>query len=256
MAGSHRRLGPPQQVHTSCDAALEQREPAEPPVGQQHHARLEPVDQIRGQGVLRGGVGPDLGVEDGMGAALGDRDQPSLRERGPLAPAHPGTAEPLVIRRRVGDVEARPVDRGQPPSRQPRPRRAGGRQRLRDPPEQRPHRLSTQTLPCLEDRRLRRQRNRLGAARPRQSVSHQPQHILIGPLGVQRHAHREVSHHPRRQRPMPLLGAATPSDHLIDQFRRERATQHAHRHQIRQPPVRLGLAPPRARHPPNHTIQP
>ena len=68
------------------------------------------------------------------------------------------------------------------------------------------------------------------------------------PSEYRRHPDREISHHPRRQRPMPLLSPADLSDHLIDQGRRKHPGQHTHRHQIRQPTIRLRLPPTRTRH--------
>ena len=53
-----------------------------------------------------------------------------------------------------------PVDRDQPPPRQPRPRRVDSPPTARRPGEQRLHRLGPQPLPGLEDRRLRRQPHR------------------------------------------------------------------------------------------------
>ena len=81
-------------------------------------------------------------------------------------------------------------------------------------------RLRPQPLPSLEDRRLARQPIGLAPPRrPRQPIGQLRQHILIRALRVQPHPDREVRHHPRRQRPMPLLGPARLSDHLIDQRR-------------------------------------
>ena len=75
---------------------------------------------------------------------------------------------------------------------------------------------------------LGRRRVTLRPARgPRQSVGQlTEQHVLIGTLGVQPHPDREVRHYPCRQRPVALLGAASGSDHLIDQIRRNHQGQH------------------------------
>jgi len=86
--------------------------------------------------------------------------------------------------------------------------------------------------------------------RPRQTISQLSQHVLVGTLRVQPHPDREVRHHPRRQRPVPLLGPPRTRDHLIDQPRREHPGQHPHRHQDRQPTIRLRLLPTRTRHDP------
>jgi hypothetical protein len=109
----------------------------------------------------------------------------------------------------------------------------------------------TQPGTGLEDRRLTRQS--VGLARhparsPRQPVGQQTEHVLVGALGVQRHPNREVGHHPRRQRPVPLLSPPNLGDHLINQPRRERPGQHPHRHQIRQPTLRHRLGPSSTRH--------
>ena len=199
------------------------------------------IDQSAGERVLRRRVGADFGVEDGVGAALGERHHPSLGERGLLALVHSRTPEPRVVLRRVGHIQTGPVDRHQPPPRQPRPRRRHARQRPSDPANS----ASTGSEPnrCRAWKIADFDGNSTGsvARRPRQTVGQQRQHVLIGALRVQRHPDREVRHHPSRQRPMPLLGPARLGDHLIDQRRREHPRQHPHRHQIRQPPLRLRL---------------
>jgi len=65
---------------------------------------------------------------------------------------------------------------------------------------------------------------------------------------VQCHPDGEVGHGPRRQRPVPLLGASATGDHLVDQRRREGPGQHPHRDQVGEPPVRHGLSPTTAGH--------
>ena len=121
----------------------------------------------------------------------------------------------------------------------------------RDPVEQRLHRLGPQPFRAWKIADF--DGNFTGsaiAARPRQPVGQQAHHVLIRALRVQRHPHREVRHHPRRQRPMPLLGPPRPGDHLIHHLRREHPRQQPHRHQIRQPTIRLRLHPTSTRHPP------
>ena len=197
---------PPQQVRAGPDRPAPQGVGEETPVGQQQHPRFQPVHQRIGQGGLGLGVGPDLGGEDRMRAALGQRHDPSLRERRPFALVHSRPTEELRVRRRVRDIQAGPVDRDQSTTRQPHTRRRRTPDRCSHPREQRRQRLRTQPSPGLEDRRLPRRPVRLPPPRrPRQPVGQLGQHILIRALRVQRHPDREVRHHPRRQHTMPLL---------------------------------------------------
>src|SRR5664280_1510733 len=77
----------------------------------------------------------------------------------------------------------------------------------------------------------------------REPVGDHRQHVLVGALGVKRHPHREVRHRPGRQGSPPLLRPVTLSDHRVHHLRGENLHQQTHRHQIRQPPIRLGLPP-------------
>ena len=172
------------------------------------------------------------------------RPQPGL-----LALVDPRTSEVRGVRGRVGDIKTHPVNRDQPPSGQPHTRRLLAADRLGDPLKQRGQRLRSQAGPGLKDRGLARRAVRLLPTRgPRETIGQLAQHVLIGALGVQRHPDREVRHHPGRQRPIPLLGPPEVGDHLIDQVRREHLGQHPHRHQIRQPTIRLRLLPSSSRH--------
>lgn len=62
---------------------------------------------------------PDGCVDDGMCAALGDRDEPGPRVGGLLAADDSGTTELRLVDRRVGDIEGGAVDGGQSPAGQP-----------------------------------------------------------------------------------------------------------------------------------------
>ena len=230
-------------------ALLPQRKPAEPAIGEQQHPRLEPVDQLSGEGVLRRRV--RRRPRRRTSTCVPHSASATTRACGNAARSPlftPGRPNHSSLSARVGHVQTRPVDRHQPPPRQPRTRRvrlaSGSATRRTAPPSAR-----TPTAPGLKDRRLRRQPTGSRHRRPRQPVGQQRQHVLIRALRVQRHPDREVRHHPRRQRPMPLLSPPRLGDHLIHHRRREHPRQHPHRHQIRQPTIRLRLPPTRTRHP-------
>ncbi len=189
-----------------------------------------------------------------MRRTLSDGHHPGLRKRRAFAPVHTRTTKELIVHDTVHNIKSGPINGDQPPLCQPRPRRRLQRKRLRDPTEQCLQRLGTKTLTGLKDRRLTRQHQRLRTRlRPAQTISQQPKNVLIGPLRMQRHPDREVRHHPRRQRPIPLLGPATPGDHLINKPQRKRPRQHPHRHKIRQPPLRLWASSIQHESPINYT---
>jgi hypothetical protein len=249
MAGLHGRLGPPQQIRARSHGPLPQREPGEPAVRQHQHSRCQSVNQLASERVLRCRVRAQLGIDDGVAPTLAQSHQPGLGERCTLALVHARPTEPLVVLDGVGHVETGAIDRHQPPARQPCPRRPRRRQRPGDPPEQRLDWRRAQPDAGLEDGRLRRQLHRLRLRGPRQAIGQQRQDVLVRALRMQRHPDREIHHHPSRQRPMTLLPPARLRDHLIHQLRRKRARQHSHRHEIRQPTIRLRLDPSSARHP-------
>ena len=154
------RVGPdpPQQVRAGPDRLAPQGVGEEPAVGEQQHPRLQPVQQRSAKVASDSAYVPICGGEDRVGAALGQRHHPGLRERRLLALVHPRPAEVLGVRGRVGHIQAGAVDRDQPPPGQPHPRRRLGPDRPGDPREQRRQRLRTQPRPGLEDRRLARRR--------------------------------------------------------------------------------------------------
>ena len=210
--------------------------------------------QILGELGLTIPISANLGREDRVRAALGQRQQPRLRKRRLLTLVHTRpTKEPLVDGR-ICHIQARPIDGHQSSVSQPCPRRVRPAQRPRHPREQRGQRLRSQPFPGLKDRRLARQPIVLAPPRsPGQTISELRQHIFIRALRIQAHPDREVRHHPRRQRPMSLLRTPRLRNHFIDQRRREHPRQHPHRHQIRQPTIRLRLTPTRPRHTPQTT---
>ena len=91
---------------------------------------------------------------------------------------------------------------------------------------------------------------RVAGVGPRQPVGHQPQHVLIRAVRMQRQPDREIRHRLRRQRPMPLLTPTALSNHLVHHISREHLRHHPHRHHIRQTPSRLRLHPTSTRHDP------
>ena len=105
------------------------------------------------------------------GPALGQRQQPHLRERAPQPPAIRGLggrpAEPLPVRLLILGIQRRAVQRHQPQPPPPRPRRA----RRRDEPghllKQQPQRPGPQPRPGVGQRLLRGHRAPPPRARPR-----------------------------------------------------------------------------------------
>ena len=199
LGAGHVGADSPQQVRAGPDRLAPQGVREEPTVGQNQHARLQSVQQGLGQGGLGLGVGADLCGEDGMGAALGQRNDPGLREGRLLSLVDPRPAKELRVPGRVGDIETGPIDRDQPASGQPHTGSPLSTDRPGHPLEQHGQQLRAQPSPGLKDRRLARRRVRLLPSRgPREPVGQLGQHVFIGPLGVQRHPDREVRHHPCR----------------------------------------------------------
>ena len=157
------------------------------------------------------------GVEHRVRAALGQRHHPGLRERRTLTLVHPGPTEALVVLGGVGHIQTR--SRRSPPAAAPPATPPASH---RSPTAARPDR--TTPSPARTPTGPGPGRSPTSTAtspapspdRPRQPVGQQRQHVLIGALRMQRHPDREVRHHPRRQRPMPLLGPTRLGDHLID----------------------------------------
>jgi hypothetical protein len=141
---------PPQQVRAGCDGVAPQHIGEESAVGQHQHARGERLQESSGELRLGLPIGPDPGGEDGVRAALGQREDPDLRERRLLALVHPGPPEVLGVLGGVGYIQARPVDGDQSPPRQPRTRRLRAGDRAGHRSEQPGHRLGPQPDPGLE----------------------------------------------------------------------------------------------------------
>ena len=98
-------------------------------VGGEQLIGAQPRVQPLRQGLLPDGVGVDLGGQEGVGAALGQRDHPGLGERRAVVPAA-GVAELGGVLLAVGQVDLEPVDPQQPPPAQERPPRGAQRRHL------------------------------------------------------------------------------------------------------------------------------
>lgn len=145
---------PPQQVRAGGDRLAPQGVGEEPAVGSQHHPRLEALQQRLGQGGLRLRVGSDLGCEDRMRPALGQRATATRAmgkaARSPLlTPGRPKCSALLVVSATSRHIPS--IATSLPPS-QPHPRRLVRSDRPRDPLKQRLHPLSTQPGTGLENR--------------------------------------------------------------------------------------------------------
>lgn len=186
-----------------------------------------------------------------MGPARTKSDYPSLGERRTFALYPAGSPEVLVVGRRVGKLEARPVDRDEPAAREEAPRRARLCQGLSHLVEERRQRFRAETVASVADCRLVGETHRvLLALGPGEAVRDEGEHILIGTVGVQRHAHREVGDRARWKRTPPLLGATAARDHRVDHLRGEDLGEHADRHRVGEAAVRVGLSPTGAGHAP------
>jgi hypothetical protein len=200
LVGTH----PPQQVRPGLGRLAPQRVGEEAPVGAQQHPGLQMVQQRHRQRRFGFAVPPDLGGEDRMGAALGQRHHTSLGEPSPLTLVDPAPPEVLVVRGSVGDIQTHPINGDQPTSSQPHPGRVIAPDRRSHPGKQRRQRLRTQPHTSLEDRGLARRLVLLGPARgPRQPIGQLRKHILHTTL---------ASTGPSRSRSTPSPAPTTPDD--------------------------------------------
>ena len=156
MVGFEVRLHSPQKIGPGRKSLLPQAKPVEAAISEEHHPRLEATDKRAGELDLRGRVGADDSVEDGVGATLGERYDAGLGERRLFAVAHPWSAEERGVLFVVGDIEAGAVDRHEASANQPRTWRIRCRQRPGHTDEQLAYRFCAEPGPGLEDRRLRR----------------------------------------------------------------------------------------------------
>ena len=148
MAGLHVRHRPPQQVRSRRRGLVPQRKPAEPAIGEQQHARLQPSISSPAKRVLRRRV--RRRPPRRTWRACRTPPTPTTRACGNaalLTLVHPRPTEARVVLHGVGHVQTRPVDRHQPPPSQPRPRRRRARQRPSDPLETTPPPARTPTAP-------------------------------------------------------------------------------------------------------------
>src|SRR6266487_273549 len=114
--------GAPQQRGPGRGGGVPRLVGVEPAVGGEQLVGTKPGVQPLRQRLLPDGVPGDLGGEEGVRAALGQRDHPRFAERGAVLTAA-GVAELGGVRRGVGHIEFEPVDRQQPPATQERPPR-------------------------------------------------------------------------------------------------------------------------------------
>ena len=144
--------GPPQQRRPGRRRAVPRGPGVEAAVRGQQLVGAQPRVQPLREGLLPDRVRVDLGRDERVGAALGQRDHPRLRERGPVRPG-PGIPELFRVGRAVGHVDLEPVDGQQPPpaqERRPAPyptRSAPPSGRGRRPPARRSARTTPQTRP-------------------------------------------------------------------------------------------------------------
>jgi site-specific DNA recombinase len=146
-------LDPPGHVGTGCGHQAPQLVAGEVAVSQQQHPGAERVEQAAGELVLAGLGDPvEGGVDNGVRAALGQRQQPDLRV------AALGDAELAGVLRSVSRVYPCPV-----PGHQPQPEREGpgslpAGQRPAPQVKQQLQRLGAQSLPRPGQRRTGGQR--------------------------------------------------------------------------------------------------
>ena len=243
-------LRPPQQVGSGRAGLVPESEAVEAPVGQADHAGPERAEHLCGERLLAGRARAHGDVDERVGAALGEADEPQLGEGAhPLAPSRSGAAERRRVGRRVRDVQAGPVDGDDPPSPPERAPGSGVGQRGGHLVEQRLERLGSQPGPGLEQRRLGRHVPALRpSAGPRQTLDEHAHDLLVGGLAEQGQRHDVVDDHPSRQQPVTLLEAAGIGHDPIDQLRGKHPREHPDRDVIRQSLVVLRLDPPGAWH--------
>ncbi len=210
-------LDPPGHVGAGRDHQAPQFVAGEVAVGQQQHPGAERMQQQARELMLAGPGDPvEGGVEDGVRAALGQRQQPDLRV------AALGHAELTGILRGISRVYPRPVPGHQPQAERERPGRPLAGQRSPPQVEQQLQRLGAEPLPRLGQRRTGRQRQAVQVPQP---VREPPHHRPVARRSAavrsteQAQTEHEIHHQPRGQQPLPLLTAARQLDHLIDECR-------------------------------------
>ncbi len=238
-------LDPPQQRRPGVRGGTPVRPVIKVPVSDQQPVLLQPPVELAGQDLLPGALArhpADLRADHGVGAALADRDHPDLRERRAVRVPRALTrvAERGGVLRRVRGVPLKAVDRHQPPARQERAPGQQLRHRHSHLAEQPPQRLIPQPLPGLGNPSGGRHApRRVPAPPPRQRAGQPRRDLLIVIIGEQRHRHREIHHHVRRQLAIPPPGLPPGRrDRVIDRVPRNRGGQHPKRDLVRQPSPR------------------
>ena len=246
------RAHPPQQVRTGRRSLAPQRIREEPAISQQQHPglRASSSDSARPASPR---VDAPIGGEHRVRAALGQRHQPGLRERRLLALAHPGRpkcwsfAGVSATSRHVPSIATirRPANHAPGVSGPPTAAtRANNPAAARTPTAPEPERSPTSTA--------------IGTAHATPTPT--PDHRSTAPA----HPHTSPRNTgPSRSRNTPSPAPAAPdaaarcAPHSAitssTNVRRKHPSQHPHRHQIRQPTIRLRLTPTRTRHTPNYT---
>lgn len=222
----------PQQLCAGGQVGAPQLEGEEPAVGQHQHLVGERPGQRGSEFAFAVPDRADLRVENGVGAALAQRDDLRLGE------GAAGSADSLgvggEVRVGVGQVDHDPVDGHQPPRAQPRPRRAGSGQGRGQAREESAHGGLAQPLAGLAQRAdggdLPLPGPRPGEPQPVHQVT---DHLFVS-VAEQRQRHHEIHHEMGRQRSRAFFSTVGLGQHLIDDVTRDRSRQHADPHMVRQ----------------------
>ena len=237
--------GPPQQRRPGRHRGIPCGPGVEPAVGGEQFIGAQPRIQALGEGLLPDPVGVDLGGDEGVGAALGQRDHPGLRERRTVVPG-PGVAELGGVLVAVGHVDLEPVDPQQPPPAQKRPPRGAQRHVLRGHTrltgdraagafEQLREHIAAQALAGLGDRRGGRHRPGRPPTVPAvQRPGDLGRDLFVVVLREQAQRQRQIRDHMRGQLGVRTLLPHPASDHgIIDRVPGHSVDQDPQRHLIR-----------------------
>ncbi len=195
---------------------------------------LQPPVQRFGQGLLPHRVRGDLGGEERVRAALGQRDHPRLRVCRPVR-SRPGVAELGRVLRTVGQVHVEPVDGQHPPVTQHRAPGEHPTHRLGHRVEHLGEHLAAQPFAGLGNRAGRGHRpSRVPTPPPVKGPGDLGRDLLIVIVAEQAQRHRQVRRHMCRQLPTRTpVADPTGRDRGVDHVPRHRADQHTQRHLIR-----------------------